>query len=142
LADLENCFAVTVPQPEAALAVISQRAEELRPSKLHILNDADIESLVGKKSLGLAGKHQTLNAALASNLVQEWIRLKRDSGNLILPIDKNLSDEDAVSIGLERASWPGRCQQLQSSHLPGSLWYLDGAHTKESLEVKLLSFRN
>lgn len=39
-------------------------------------------------------------------------------------------------IGLEQASWPGRAQIFNSSFKsPGITWYLDGAHTPESMTV-------
>lgn len=36
--------------------------------------------------------------------------------------------------GLVKARWPGRCQTVQDPAYPQTTWFLDGAHTHESLE--------
>lgn len=41
---------------------------------------------------------------------------------------------EAIVRGLERTSWPGRCQVAQDKEKEGVTWYLDGAHTVESLK--------
>jgi folylpolyglutamate synthase len=38
--------------------------------------------------------------------------------------------ERAILAGLQATRWPGRCQVVRR---PGVTWYLDGAHTIESL---------
>lgn len=35
---------------------------------------------------------------------------------------------------LENAKWPGRCQTVPSPTHQNTTWFLDGAHTAESLE--------
>lgn len=35
--------------------------------------------------------------------------------------------------GLKNAHWPGRCQTVPDSKLGAMTWFLDGAHTQESL---------
>ena len=131
----KGCFAVSVPQPVNAVPVLLKRSEELQPSSFKLLEANDIESFARGKVFGLAGKHQKLNAALASSLVKEWIRLKRGSGSEISSIDEAGDDENAIIEGLAKASWLGRCQLLQNPSFPSTTWYLDGAHTRESLEV-------
>jgi folylpolyglutamate synthase len=45
-----------------------------------------------------------------------------------------------IMTGLEAAKWPGRCQTVQDpSHNP-TRWYLDGAHTLESLDCCMAWF--
>lgn len=78
-----------------------------------------------------------MNAALAKALCLDWIQIKRKEGCAIEPIEKN-NDEDALKQGLQAASWPGRCQVLTSLAYKNVTWYLDGAHTRESLEVVFL----
>jgi len=39
--------------------------------------------------------------------------------------------------GLRRARWPGRCQELTDPANPNISWFLDGAHTNESLQCSL-----
>ena len=36
--------------------------------------------------------------------------------------------------GLKNVRWPGRCQTVEDPKHPALTWFLDGAHTKESLE--------
>jgi folylpolyglutamate synthase len=36
--------------------------------------------------------------------------------------------------GLKAARWPGRCQTVNDPSFPPIVWFLDGAHTVESLE--------
>ena len=35
--------------------------------------------------------------------------------------------------GLKDAKWPGRCQTVSDPKHPSTVWFLDGAHTLESL---------
>ncbi len=48
---------------------------------------------------------------------------------------KNDSLSHPVKCGLELAHWPGRCQVIRdpSSKREKVTWYLDGAHTEESM---------
>ena len=41
--------------------------------------------------------------------------------------------EDFVA-GLENTKWPGRCQTVLDPNHSSTTWYLDGAHTDESLK--------
>lgn len=36
--------------------------------------------------------------------------------------------------GLIKTRWPGRCQTVLDPAYPRTAWFLDGAHTRESLE--------
>lgn len=89
------------------------------------------------RSLGLAGSHQTLNAALAVAMVQTWER--QHGGTAAL---KRLATLDGGSLpaeyveGLERTFWPGRGQVVQDNECddpPRLTFFLDGAHTAESI---------
>lgn len=82
-------------------------------------------------TIGLAGKHQLANAALASSMCRVWV-------------EKVLGDKIAVSgneapkefaKGLASARWPGRGQVLVKEDKPKTTWFFDGAHTIESLGV-------
>ena len=130
----EDCFSVSVPQFENAEAVLFKRAQEIKPNSFRILDNSEI-SRFENMVLGLSGNHQKINAALAATLITEWIRLKRLSGMELSPQNPSYDDEKALNAGLRDAKWPGRCQILQSPRFPNVSWYLDGAHTKESLEV-------
>ena len=41
---------------------------------------------------------------------------------------------DPVVEGLEKAKWPGRCQEVKDPGFTKTTWFLDGAHTVESLD--------
>ena len=41
---------------------------------------------------------------------------------------------ESFKHGLATAKWPGRCQTIIDPTRAGVTWYLDGAHTVESLE--------
>ncbi|KAL0949395.1 hypothetical protein HGRIS_009459 [Hohenbuehelia grisea] len=76
--------------------------------------------------IGLAGAHQVQNANLAVHLAREF--LNRQTGKE----EPTLSP--AVVEGLVNAKWPGRCQAVLDPKYPQTSWYLDGAHTVESLD--------
>ena len=42
--------------------------------------------------------------------------------------------------GLIKTRWPGRCQTVQDPVHPLTTWFLDGAHTHESLEYSVKWF--
>jgi folylpolyglutamate synthase len=116
-----------VPQPTAAMNVIVDRVAEKSPLKFIAITSEDINSMNLK--LGLAGKHQKINAKLAINICKEWASMiNKDSKR----VDFKASD---IEVGLSKAVWPGRCQTIVDDRFPTTSWYLDGAHTPESLEV-------
>jgi folylpolyglutamate synthase len=41
---------------------------------------------------------------------------------------------DTFIEGLKDARWPGRCQTVSDPNYSPIVWFLDGAHTAESLE--------
>ncbi|RUS22971.1 Mur ligase [Endogone sp. FLAS-F59071] len=92
---------------------------------------------------GLAGVHQRYNAAVAISLCRTWLARYRPS---------HAPTDDLVPLGfgtgLRTVSWPGRGQTLPNSltKYAGSgvnlTWYLDGAHTIESLHVCAEWFRD
>ena len=44
--------------------------------------------------------------------------------------------QELLTKGLQEARWPGRCQRVEDRYASrkGVRWYLDGAHTVESLQ--------
>jgi folylpolyglutamate synthase len=112
--------AITVEQPASALQVLKNRAEE-RNTQLTVL---PIHPQVPSIKLGLAGDFQQTNASLA-------IKLASDHLNKIgVHVDTDTVLPAEFVVGLEQASWPGRCQTIIEGHVT---WRLDGAHTKESI---------
>ena len=76
---------------------------------------------------GLAGAHQYQNASLAVHVAQIFMREKEDAEpKEVLP--------EAFVRGLEETRWPGRCQTVPDTENTNLTWFLDGAHTLESLD--------
>ena len=120
-----------VEHPEA-IEFIKERAKERQVSSLEIVSP---NILPTHQKLGLAGDFQRQNAALAVKLAA--IRLEK----LGVPLDELPNYEEALLpdkfiSGLEKTQWPGRCQIIKDK--PGFekiTWYIDGAHTIESMAV-------
>ncbi|KAL8251902.1 hypothetical protein R6Q59_035595 [Mikania micrantha] len=128
--------AFTVPQPDEAMEVLKEKASQLDVS-LQIANPLDSKLLNGL-NLGLVGDHQYVNAGLAIKLCSTWLQ---NTGH-VEPnsIDQNLSLPQQFIKGLTTASLQGRAQIIPDPSLDiqsvGDLvFYLDGAHSPESMEV-------
>jgi folylpolyglutamate synthase len=98
--------------------------------------------------IGLAGAHQRSNAGLAVQLVHTFLSIKDQSYSPIS--DPNTSGTASTTWrgseieplrflpppfldGLKNAHWPGRCQTVLDPKFEATTWFLDGAHTQESL---------
>ncbi|KAJ8496128.1 hypothetical protein ONZ45_g12571 [Pleurotus djamor] len=83
-----------------------------------------------KNQKGLAGDHQVQNANLAVHLVREFLESRG------IPVPENEDDTLTPEFveGLEKARWPGRCQAVPDPKHLGTTWFIDGAHTVESLD--------
>lgn len=143
---------VCFEQLPEAIQVVQQRAQEknapltiLYKSQVSNLNGIEIgksflcessekEPLLTKKKIGLAGEHQKYNALTAIELCKIW--LKSMAG-----IEFKEAIPEEFKKGLKNVTWPGRGQLLDISHTKyasegtNATWFLDGAHTIESLEV-------
>ena len=75
--------------------------------------------------LGIAGLHQYQNANLAMHLVQKYFECRG------VQVD-DLSN--LLSHSFEHTKWPGRCQTVPDPNNTNLTWYLDGAHTEESIK--------
>ncbi|KAL4212189.1 FolC bifunctional protein [Rhizopus microsporus] len=117
--------------PEA-MEVIKQRAEE-KKAPLTFLH-ADQVSRLNNIEIGLAGEHQKYNALTAIELCKTWLKSVRG-----IVLDEAVPE--GFKKGLKNVTWPGRGQQLHigntkyASNDANITWYLDGAHTVESLGV-------
>ncbi|KAK7339851.1 hypothetical protein VNO77_20537 [Canavalia gladiata] len=145
--------AFTVPQPPEAMDVILERAKELMVP-LEVTEPCDCKQMKGLK-LHLSGDHQFYNAALAVSLSRCWLQR---TGNWEKKFqngfqDSNLPDE--FIRGLSAAHFSGRaqiicdsspnsdCSEIVSKNCGGELiFYLDGAHSPESMEVCAKWFSN
>ncbi|CAK7342692.1 unnamed protein product [Dovyalis caffra] len=137
--------AFTVPQVSEAMDVLQENARELMVP-LKVVEPIDSKDLNGLK-LGLSGDHQFSNAGLAVSLCKCWLQrtgnreklFQNDSGEANLP--------DAFLRGLSTAHISGRAQIVydssSSSYISSEvaetsgelIFYLDGAHSPESMEV-------
>jgi dihydrofolate synthase/folylpolyglutamate synthase len=100
-----------------ALTVIRGLAETLG-SPLHL---PDLAGIPQDASLGLAGPHQRLNAAIALRVVD----LLRDQA-LSIP-------DEAVREGLQTVHWPGRLDRWHLS--PAERFCFDGAHNVDGVRA-------
>ncbi|XP_074566792.1 folylpolyglutamate synthase-like [Curcuma longa] len=133
----KNVPAYVAPQPEAALLTLEDKASQLG-IPLHVVSPLDPGLLKGQH-LGLAGEHQFINAGLAVALSTFWLT---KTGNLTnIHINENTLPEQFIR-GLSSANLEGRAQiipdrvmQQQNSNNRCLTFYLDGAHSPESLEV-------
>ncbi|WFD34037.1 tetrahydrofolate synthase [Malassezia cuniculi] len=129
--------ALTVEQPESAINVLRECAEKAKSSSFEVVSS----SSVGDVPLGLPGAHQRSNAALALAMVRAFV--SSDTGKTLYPgAAEALTSEGgelppAALSGLANAFWPGRCQTVPTA---GPTYYLDGAHTVESIQCAVRWF--
>ncbi|KAI9104747.1 Mur ligase [Phlyctochytrium arcticum] len=132
---------LSVSQDEEAMPVLHARAKELEVCQTFSCfeNAWLMGQQVSKLTdliLGMAASYQLINATLAVALSKEWIAQMRRNGLSLEGVD------EAIKIGLAEAKWPGRAQKFVSNEFSSISWYLDGAHTKESMSVCADWFRD
>ncbi|KZT71613.1 FolC bifunctional protein [Daedalea quercina L-15889] len=120
----EGVPALTVNQPEEGFEMLKHRAGDRKASEFILV---PLTPGLSDIKLGLAGTHQYQNAGLAVHLAKHFLHAKTG-----WPLDDTLPPPFVE--GLENARWPGRCQTVVDPKHPRLTWFLDGAHTKESLE--------
>ncbi|KAI9479598.1 Mur ligase [Zychaea mexicana] len=124
---------VTFEQIPQAMAIIQQRAQE-KGSLVTVLYPKDIKQL-DAVTLGLDGTHQMQNALMAIEMSRIWLEKCRGTC-----LDKNAVPEE-FKAGLAQVVWPGRGQRVNvkdtryRSQANQVIFYLDGAHTMESIQV-------
>ncbi len=131
--------AFSVSQKPEAMTVVQQCAQEAGTSLFEEVKPAEEILAQLPQGLGLPGQHQLINASLALALVRGF--LSSAVGQQVAPeavqllgTGPQLSQLEVA--GLQEARWPGRCQVVPSNdRLEGVTWYLDGAHTTDSLAV-------
>lgn len=109
-------------QPEV-MEVLRQRAAE-KQGQLVEIDDALVEGWGGVQG-NLKGDFQRHNQALALLAVKQHLDLDADPKSTL----SNVSSDEAR--GLQAARLRGRCEVVSQEDIT---WYLDGAHTNESLE--------
>ncbi|KZV77182.1 FolC bifunctional protein [Peniophora sp. CONT] len=120
----EGVPALTVNQPQDGLEVLEQEAKKVKASEFVITSS--IPDLASVK-LGLPGIHQVQNAKLAVALSQKFLEhYDGETPSTTLP--------ESFIEGLKNTKWPGRCQTVSDPRHTSTTWFLDGAHTVESLD--------
>ncbi|XP_050210116.1 folylpolyglutamate synthase isoform X2 [Mercurialis annua] len=128
--------AFTVPQPDEAIHVLENKASKL-DVPLQVAPPLDPSLLNGLK-LGLEGEHQYLNAGLAIALSSKWLQ---STGHVEVDyLVQNGPLPEQFIRGLTTARLQGRAQivpdQYTNIETDGDLvFYLDGAHSPESMEA-------
>ncbi|XP_019874923.2 folylpolyglutamate synthase, mitochondrial isoform X2 [Aethina tumida] len=114
-----GCKTFTVPQVDSAMKVLKEESAK-KQSQLEVVNVnySLNESLYPSDIINL-------NANLALALCKSWIE---NSGN---NNGKRFSLELAI-IGVETCTWPGRFEMRKRNKI---CYFLDGAHTMESINV-------
>lgn len=115
--------ALTVKQDQASAQQVLREVAERVGAAFEVIPS------IPETDLGLKGKHQTINASLAVALAKKFLSTRTD---LTTPIDSTETLPESFRKPLAETRWPGRCQVVKEA---GSnlVWYLDGAHTVESL---------
>lgn len=132
----------------AVMNVLRTRASEKGASGLVEVADEEVQkwwdSLEGKEieqEAKLQGPFQRYNMALAVKAAREHLLClgvplfpSSPDGSGFLSEGKLQSLPREFLAGLTRASLPGRCQIVTDREENNLEWYLDGAHTEDSLE--------
>lgn len=134
--------AFTVCQKEEALATLKEKADETGVS-LSLVKPLSAYSNAGDVVSKLCGSYQAQNAALAVALACEWERRQKKTTHLVSSSSARCWEmdqdylPDKYKSHLIAFKWPGRNQILDdTSSAAGYLrFYLDGAHTVESMEL-------
>lgn len=124
-------FTRRLSNQEGVMKVLQDRAEE-KGAILTDMGDESVEKWGGVPGAALEGAFQKYNMALAVAIAREhMIRLghtfEGDFGNNNYQLD---SIPDEFREGLSTATLRGRCETIVKD---GIQWYLDGAHTADSL---------
>jgi len=123
----QGVTAFTVNQVPKAQVILAERATE----KGVDLGVVEASTALEDVKLGLEGKFQRENAALAVSIAACHLRNLGISHDVLLPRPAILKPLPGKFIkGLELVKWPGRCQVFADGNIT---WCLDGAHTTDSL---------
>ncbi|RZF40778.1 hypothetical protein LSTR_LSTR011295 [Laodelphax striatellus] len=133
----ESTVIVSRDQPATALQVLRDRAHEKNcilleapPIEDYKLENYTNSSEIIKKSFD-SSVIQELNVSLALQLSYAWMARCKNRGNLNA-IGKALTICERSLDGISNCYWPGR-QQILEPNDSRLTYYVDGAHTKESM---------
>jgi folylpolyglutamate synthase len=126
----EGVPAFTAPQPESALKVLHERAQERKTTLLEVPRYTVLDHI----KLGLRGDFQKTNASVAIAVCASHLEKLGFSG-LPDPRDKEISLPAEFIAGLEQVHLGGRCETRPDTRRQDLTWYVDGGHTLESIEM-------
>ena len=121
-------------QPSKGLIVLKERAAERKTT----LTEVSVFKQLQNVKLGIAGEFQKSNASLAIILASEVLY----SSNILkekIGCNSDAPIPEKFIIGLQSTNWEGRCQVLERGK---NVWYIDGAHTKDSMVAASTWFRD
>jgi folylpolyglutamate synthase len=134
-----GAVALTIQQPAPAMEVLRNRADQVG-EKLQVMSQhPQIQS--GEVKLGLAAEYQKSNASLAVAAVSAHLRTLGHFDIPDLLVDNTAILPHEFVNGLQQVKWPGR-SQIKYEPATNTTWYLDGAHTLESVELSAGWFAN
>ncbi|KAL7097808.1 hypothetical protein ACP275_10G166300 [Erythranthe tilingii] len=138
--------AFTVPQLSEAMDVLKGRARDISVP-LEVVAPLNRSKLKGKE-LSLSGEHQFTNAGLAVALCKSWLRRTGNWEKLFQHAGLEDNLPDAFLRGLSSARLSGRAEIVLDPSTESSdaaevrentkgdlVYYLDGAHSPESMEA-------
>lgn len=124
--------AFTAPQPESALHVLKERAEERGTTVTLVPTHPLLEN--GEVKLGLAADFQKTNASLAIAVASAWLNKTSRPDISTPPTGANPHWNHAFRKGLEQVKLGGRCE-IREDTAHNLTWHIDGGHTLESIEM-------
>jgi folylpolyglutamate synthase len=138
--------ALTVPQREDAMETLIRVAKEKNVLSLKTVPSLDSYRLYGSKErnieLGLQGEHQAQNAALAVQLAAmwesrhgQWTRVSEGAATRSRMVLEDGILPDEYRKGLENVRWPGRGEIFEDPEAENVTFFVDGAHTPESVDA-------
>lgn len=131
-----NTPALSVEQPANAQAVLQNYSKQVQVSSFQVV---PVNRDLLHVKLGLPGEHQYSNASLALELTRAFalsdIGMRQFPGASEKLGCTGTCIPELVLEALASAFWPGRCQIVPAKEAFHATYYLDGAHTVESVRV-------
>ncbi|XP_038208497.1 folylpolyglutamate synthase, mitochondrial-like [Zerene cesonia] len=129
-----ECVAYTVHQPQEAMEVLKRVAAEVK-CPLTVVPEYNMYTFQNGLRLSIQLDAYRINASLAIQLAHAWMRITTD--NKFENTDKLTSElinklPKETVIGLRDCKWPGRYHVVETEF---GCVYLDGAHTRESMDI-------
>ncbi|PVU86398.1 hypothetical protein BB559_006529 [Furculomyces boomerangus] len=143
----KGSVAISAPDQDSEAIKVFEKVAEERHCEFKIAKTLDqyIQHTNSLKlhapEIGIAGEHQVINAALAVELCFQWMKRSKWSAKHPEAIqDTDIENTgkylpEWVLEGLKKTKWPGRSHSFIPPKHPNIKWFLDGAHTKDSMNA-------